>query len=84
MQKKETICVASNDFPIQVVKSRMMKLDSSHIEYVLSCMKTNTTKIRNIKKYLLAALFNAPVTMKSYYQAEFNHGMPEYVECLGL
>lgn len=79
--KKETICVASNDFPVQVVKSRMMKLDSSHIEYVLSCMKSNTTKIRNIKKYLLAALFNAPVTMKSFYQAEFNHDLPEYVDC---
>lgn len=77
--KKETICVASNDFPIEVVKSRMMKLDSSHIEYVLSCMKTNTTKIRNIKKYLLAVLFNAPATMKSFYQAEFNYIMPEYV-----
>ena len=76
--KKETICVASNDFPVQIVKSRMMKLDSSHIEYVLSCMKSNTTKIRNIKKYLLAALFNAPATMKSYYQAEFNHDLPQY------
>lgn len=80
--KKETVCVASNDFPIQVVKSRMMKLDSSHIEYVLSCMKTNTTKIRNIKKYLLAALFNAPVMMKSYYQAEFNHDLPQYADNL--
>ena len=80
--KKETICVASNDFPIQVVKSRMMKLDSRHIEYVLSCMKTNTTKIRNIKKYLLAALFNAPSTIKSFYQAEFNHDLPQYAENL--
>lgn len=77
--KRETICVARNDFPIQVVKSRMMKLDSSHIEYVLACMKTNTIKIRNIKKYLLAALFNSPATMKSFYQAEFNYIMPEYV-----
>jgi len=80
--KKETICVASNDFPIQVVKSRMMKLDSSHIEYVLSCMKTNTTKIRNIKKYLLAALFNAPSTIESFYQAEFNHDLPQYADNL--
>ena len=80
--KKETICVASNEFPAQLVKSRMMKLDSSHIEYVLSCMKSNTTKIRNIKKYLLATLYNAPVTMASYYQAEFNYDMSQYVQKL--
>jgi len=79
LSKKTTICIASNDFPVQVVKNRMLKLDSSHIEYVLMCLKSNTTKVRNIKKYLLATLFNAPVTMQGYYQTEFNHDMPQYV-----
>ena len=50
-------------------------LTYSHIEYVLHCMSGNTTKVKNIKKYLLAALFNAPSTMNGYYQAEVNHDM---------
>ncbi len=77
--KNDTIHIAGNEFPTQVVKGRFMKIDSGHIEYVLSCLKTNTTKVVNIKKYLLASLFNAPTTMPSYYQAEFNHDMPQYV-----
>lgn len=77
--KNDTVQIAGNEFPTQIVKSRFMKLDSSHIEYVLSCLKSNTTKIGNIKKYLLTSLFNAPATMHSFYQAEFNHDMPEYV-----
>lgn len=77
--KNDTVQIAGNEFPTQIVKSRFMKLDSSHIEYVLSCLKSNTTKIGNIKKYLLTSLFNAPATMHSFYQAEFNHDMSEYV-----
>lgn len=62
---RQTIRIAGDDFPAEVVKSRLMKLDSSHIEYVLDSMAANTTYIRNIKKYLLAALFNAPSTIDS-------------------
>lgn len=51
-------------------------LDYSHVEYVLHCMEGNTSKIKNIKKYLLAALFNAPSTINGYYRAEVNHDMP--------
>ena len=57
------------------VKSKFLKLNSSHIEYVMNCLKENTSKVRNIKKYLLAALFNAPTTISGYYQAEVNHDM---------
>ena len=50
-----------------------MKLDSSHIQYVLSCLKENTTDVRNIRQYLLAALYNAPTTISAYYQAKVNY-----------
>jgi len=72
---KETIRVAGNDFPAEVVKSRLLKLDSQHMEFVFDCMKENTTKIRNIKQYLLAVLFNAPNTIDSYYTALVNHDL---------
>lgn len=72
------IVIASNSFPKEVVKSRFLKLNFSHLEYVMSCFKSNTTKVKNIKKYLLASLFNAPSTMNGYYTAEVNHDMPQY------
>lgn len=72
---RQTIRVAGDDFPAEVVKSRLLKLDSGHIQYVLDCMALNTTYVRNIKKYLLAALFNAPSTMGNYYSALVNHDM---------
>ena len=72
------ILIASGRYPAQVVKSKFLKLNYFHIEYVLSCLKQNTTKVKNIRKYLLAALFNAPSTMDGYYQAEVNHDMPQY------
>ena len=59
---REMIRIAGDDYPAEVVKSRFLKIDSSHIEYVLERMRENTTYVRNIKKYLLAALYNAPVT----------------------
>ena len=59
----------------EVVKSRFMKLDSSHVQYVMDCMKDNTTYVRNIKKYLLAALYNAPTTINSYYSSLVQHDM---------
>lgn len=72
---RKTIRIAGDDYPAEVVKSRFMKLDSSHIEYVLSSMQENTSYVRNIKKYLLAALYNAPSTINSYYSALVNHDM---------
>lgn len=72
---RKTIRIAGDDFPAEVVKSRFMKLDSSHIQYVISSMQENTTYVRNIKKYLLAALYNAPATIGNYYSALVNHDM---------
>ena len=73
--KREYIRIASDDRPRDVVKSRFMKLDSGHVQYVLDCLKENTTDVRNIKQYLLAALYNAPGTISSYYSAKVNHDM---------
>ena len=71
--RREYIRVASDDKPREVVKSRFMKLNSSHIRYVMDCMKENTTDVRNIRQYLLAALYNAPSTISPYYQSKVNH-----------
>ena len=72
---RETIRIAGDDYPAEVVKSRFLKLNSSHIEYVLDRMRENTTYVRNIKKYLLAALYNAPATIDSYYAPLVNHDL---------
>ena len=72
---RETIRIAGDDYPAEVVKSRFLKLNSSHIEYVLNRMRENTTYVRNIKKYLLAALYNAPATIDSYYASLVNHDL---------
>jgi len=64
---RQTIRISSDDYPAELVKAKFLKLNPMHIEYVLECLKNNTTEIRNIKKYLLAVLFNAPSTMDSYY-----------------
>ena len=66
---KKTIRIAGDDFPSELVKSKLLKLNDMHIRFVLDCMKENTSEIKNIKKYLLAVLFNAPSTMESYYSA---------------
>ena len=73
--RRETIRIAGDDYPTEVVKSRFLKLNSSHIEYVLDRMRENTTYVRNIKKYLLAALYNAPATIDSYYASLVNHDL---------
>lgn len=73
--KRKTIRIAGDDYPAGLVKARFMKLDSSHIEFVLACMSENTSKIRNIKQYLRAVLFNAPSTMNSYYTSLVAHDM---------
>ena len=79
---QETVCstrsrirVASNDYPAEVVRSKLLKLNSEHIRFVMDCLKQNTTRIRNIRQYLLAMLFNAPSTMNSYYTALVAHDM---------
>ena len=73
--KRSTIRVAGDDYPAELVKSKFMKLDSEHIRFVLDCMRENTTKIRNIKQYLKAALFNAPSTIGNYYTSLVSHDM---------
>lgn len=77
ISENDYIVISSTKFPKETVKSRFSKLDISHIEYVLECMNHNTTKIKNIKKYLLTALYNAPTTIDSYYKARVQHDMPE-------
>ena len=73
--RRKTIRVAGDDYPAELVKAKFMKLDSEHIRFVLDCMSENTTKIRNIKQYMKAALFNAPSTIGSYYTSLVAHDM---------
>lgn len=73
--KRETIRVAGDEFPREAVKSRLLKLDSSHVEYAFECIDKNTTKVRNVKSYLLTTLYNAPATIDSYYRAEVAHDL---------
>lgn len=75
--KRQIIRIGGDDRPIEVVKSRFMKLDSEHIRYVLDCFKENTTKIRNIRQYMLASLYNAPTTIESYFDALVRHDMAQ-------
>lgn len=72
---KNTINIAGDDYPAKLVKDKMLKINSSHIEYVFECLDKNTTYVRNIKRYLLATLFNAPSTIDSYYTALVNHDL---------
>ena len=72
---KQYIRVSGEDYPAEVVKSRLLKLNSEHVRFVFDCLKENTTKIRNIRQYLLATLYNAPATIGSYYSALVNHDM---------
>ena len=80
LMEGDKILIAGSTYPLELVKSKFLKLDAGHIEYVMNCFLKNTTKVRNIKKYLLTALFNAPTTIGSYYQAEVNHDMPQFVK----
>ena len=68
-----TIWISKNEYPTNLVKAKFLKLNNMHLEYVMGCMKDNTTEVRNIKNCLLAALFNAPTTMSSYFQSEYSH-----------
>ena len=80
----ETVCarrkitrVCGADFPAEVVKSQLLKLDAEHIRFVLKCLHENTSKVKNIKQYLLATLYNAPITINSYYSALVSHDLAE-------
>ncbi len=73
--KHKTTRIAGADFPHEVVRSRFLKLDSSHIEFVMECLHNNTTEVRNMKQYLLTVLFNAPTTISNHYTAQVNHDM---------
>ena len=73
--RRKTIRIAGDDYPAELVKAKFMKLDAEHIRFVLDCMKENTTKIRNIKQYLRAVLFNAPSTIGNYYTSLVAHDM---------
>jgi hypothetical protein len=73
--KSETIRINGEDIPKNVVQSRFEKYDMELIQYVCECLRNNTTKVKNIRSYLLTTLYNAPTTISSYYQAEVNHDM---------
>ena len=78
LSKNEEITIAGDVYSKNLVKSKFLKLNYSQVEYVINCLGKNTTKVRNIKSYLLASLFNAGSTISSYYKAEVNHDMPQF------
>ena len=75
--RRKTARVCGSDFPAEVVKSQLLKLDAEHIRFVLKCLRENTTKVKNIKQYLLATLYNAPLTINIYYSALIRHDLAE-------
>jgi len=75
--QRETIRIAGDDYPAEAVKQRFLAINSAHIQFAAECMRENTSKIRNIRKYLLAVLYNAPVTMEHYYTAQVNYDLAE-------
>ena len=72
---RKTLRIAGDDYPAELVKSKFLKLNSSHIEFVMDCLQKNTTQVRNMKQYLLAVLFNAPTTMNNHFTSLVNHDM---------
>lgn len=73
--RRNSFSLGKDTYPYALVKDRLLRLDSSHIEYILDCIDGNTTDIRNIKPYLLKTLINAPATMDSYYRTKVNHDL---------
>ena len=73
--RRKLIRIAGDDKPAEVVKARLLKLDGDHLRFVLMCLKENTTLVRNMRQYLLAALYNAPLTMSNYYTARVQHDL---------
>lgn len=72
---RETVMISGAEYPYQFVKNKLLKVNYSHIQYVLECLHDTTTKVRNVKVYLLTCLFNAPSTIGNYYRSEVNHDM---------
>ncbi len=73
--RRNSFSLGKDTYPYALVKDRLLRLDSSHIEYIIDCIDGNTTDIRNIKPYLLKTLINAPATMDSYYRTKVNHDL---------
>lgn len=73
--KRRMLRVAGDDKPAEAVRSRFMKLNADYIRFVLKCLAESTAPVRNMKQYLLAALYNAPTTMQLYYQNQTNHDL---------
>ena len=73
--KRSSFSLGKDTYPYELVKDRLLRLDGSHIEYILDCIDRNTTDIRNIKPYMLKTLINAPATMDSYYRTRVNHDL---------
>ena len=73
LNNNDAILIASNKYPAELVRDKFLKLNYMHIDYAMNCMANNSTKVHNIKKYMLTILFNAPSTIGGYYQAEVNH-----------
>ena len=72
---RQTFTLGKDTYPYSMVKDRLLRLNASHIEYIIDCINANTTEIHNIKPYLLKTLINAPATMESYYQTKVNHDL---------
>lgn len=72
--REKELVISGSSYKAELVKKRFMSLEADHIEYVVECINTMTTKVRNIKKYMLAMLFNAPLTIEGYYCAKFSAG----------
>lgn len=80
LSRRPKLHVAGESYPVNFVQERLQMLTIDHIEYVLECLKKSTSKVRNIKSYLLTTLFNAPATISSYYQAEVNYDLPQFAK----
>ena len=72
---RQYVLIGGIEYPYQLVKGRLLKVDSGHIQYVLECLHRNTSKVFNIRAYLLTCIYNAPSTINSYFRAEVNHDM---------
>lgn len=75
MPDNSTVRIGGVDKPVVIVKNRFMKVEHGHIEYVVGCLEKNTSKVGNIRAYLLTTLYNSTMTIENYYRAEVNHDM---------
>ena len=73
--QRRTVRISGEDKPIKVVQSQFLKLTRDHLIYVLESIKSNTTRVRDMKQYLLAALYNAPFTLNNHYASRVSHDL---------